>query len=175
MQDLCFIDFFFYPAQHLVHTRLLIFKENLIESSPFPLFFGWGNGGLEEKVRCSFGDLLSLRCLRRRGWSEQQAIEMWLGWQRDLEKMEGQKMQTPCKPGEIKKKRILWNAYFCGQKKRLSEAKVERHPREEGVSWSRSSIVMWGKEVETKEDLRKGTWNWWVQAGPVGSRPPICK
>ena len=72
-----------------------------------------------------------------------------------------------------KKKRILWNAYFCGQKKRLSEADMEGHPRQEGNSGSRSSMSCEAKRLRPRKAWEKalgiGEYRlvWWPTAHPL--------
>lgn len=167
----------FRSLHYLVHTRLLIKKMSLVQSL---CFFRQGNWGLEFIL--GFVEFQMFETLR----PECPTGSWVLVWDKHVDlkgihlEKKVEEMRTSSKLGERKKKSILWYVYFWRQKKkRLSGAvtqEVEGDPREEGVLGSKHrSSVMWRRQAEPKEDLRKGDWNWRVQAGLVASHPSTSK
>lgn len=168
MQSLCFYELL-YPPQHLVPTRLLIWKK-------IPAFFRWGNWGLEEKGHefilglVQFPRLETSRLEWPAGsWAVVRARNVDLG--SCLEEIED--WERRASQGREGRKVFRGLPALWGREKtrRRSHPGSGRSFRQQ----ERVPCAMWCHEGETQEALRKGGWNWWVQAGPVASYPPTSK
>lgn len=83
------------------------------------------------------------------------AVGLAKWFKRDSLREDGRGEDATIMQNQRKKKRILWNACFCGQKKRLSEADTEGCPRQEGSSGSRSSMSCEAKRLRRRKAWEK--------------------